>query len=289
MIEETKGIVPGEGVIGGRGEGAELVGDVVCAAEVELNEGTDVIGGQALFEGSRHDASLAEGGLGDNVLYSQHHSLQPLLSIHFLSRMADLSSKKSVRRPVRRAASSPIPTGPVGGEMGSTCGHMNCTGPTCQVRFCGPTTHIRDHHIVHAAHGVSQIWTAAIVAGLAIVLTGFVAFTQVDASEQKNAAVTMQGTDALNKRLDRMEAMLGKLMQQCGGQQGKMAPGMMDEKMGNGTSTNTDDNTACRLSCGSQFESCKQGSQDATQDGATFVQACKRTLEGCLKRCVGTK
>ncbi len=95
--------------------------------------------------------------------------------------MATTTPKK---RPVRRkkAGSSPIPAGPTGG---STCGHSGCKA-TCRVRYCGPTSPMHNHYIVHAARGVAHVWTAAIVSGLAVVLTAAIAFTAVNAQEQTN-------------------------------------------------------------------------------------------------------
>jgi len=93
--------------------------------------------------------------------------------------MVEAKTKRTVRR-VKKAAHSPIPTGPIGGLGGSTCGHSGCDS-ACRVRYVGPVTNIRDHHIIHAARGVAHVWTAAIVAGLAVVLTGAIAYTAVQA------------------------------------------------------------------------------------------------------------
>ncbi len=98
-------------------------------------------------------------------------------------------------------------------DMPSTCGHYGCTGGTCNVRYVGPTTHIRDHHIVHAARGASNVWTAAIVAGLAVVLTGAIAYTALGADYNQPAINNMGGQFSLiNQRLDRMEDMMQAVM-----------------------------------------------------------------------------
>jgi hypothetical protein len=100
--------------------------------------------------------------------------------------MDDIKSKKNVRRRVSKAAHSPVPIGPIGGlgedeSQEAPCGHTGCSR-MCNVRYVGPTSHLRDHHILHAARGVSHIWSAAIITGFAIVLTGAIAFQAVQAS-----------------------------------------------------------------------------------------------------------
>lgn len=129
------------------------------------------------------------------------------------------AKRSKQKRTVRKAAketSSPIPCGPTGGSMEdvpSVCGHSGCGGGTCNVRYVGPTTHIRDHHIVHAAKGASNVWTAAIVAGLAVVLTGAIAYTALGADYNQPAITDMNGQFRLvNQRLDRMEETLQTLM-----------------------------------------------------------------------------
>ncbi len=124
--------------------------------------------------------------------------------------MPEVKTKKSPRR--RKAANSPIPSGPIQ-DAGGTCGHSGC-GTTCKVRFVGPTSNIRDHSIMHAARGVTNVWTAAIVAGLAVVLTGAIAYTAVQAegtatTDAKDAAV-MQQLSAINQRVSELEATISR-------------------------------------------------------------------------------
>lgn len=123
--------------------------------------------------------------------------------------------KRTVRK-TTKASSSPIPCGPTGGsmeDMPSVCGHSGCGGGTCNVRYVGPTTHMRDHHIVHAARGASNVWTAAIVAGLAVVLTGAIAYTALGADYNQPVMTDMDGQFRfINQRLDRMEDTLESLM-----------------------------------------------------------------------------
>src|SRR5260221_14336156 len=111
--------------------------------------------------------------------------------------MVEAKTKKVTSRSRRKAANSPIPSGPMSDMGGGTCGHSGCSGGTCKVRFVGPTSSMRAHPIMHAAHGASQVWTAAIVAGLAVVLTGAIAYTAVQAQTDvapntENASVLQQ-------------------------------------------------------------------------------------------------
>ncbi len=113
--------------------------------------------------------------------------------------MSNTKAKKSGRK----AANTPAPCGP-----GSTCGHSGCEGGTCSVRYVGPTSHPRDHHVQEAAHGARHVWTAAIVAGLAVVLTGTIAFSAVDAATQ-NATQTER--QQIMQRLEKVERMVQDL------------------------------------------------------------------------------
>ncbi len=141
--------------------------------------------------------------------------------------MPVIKIKSPVRR-IRKAINSPEPEGPVGGmgmDEDPTCGHSSC-GRSCGVRHVGPTSSIRDHHIAHIARGVSSVWTASIVAGLAVVLTGAIAYSAVQASPvQREAASGPSMTvgfnrlndqfKALNKRLDDLEIRLKVLNDSC--------------------------------------------------------------------------
>jgi hypothetical protein len=138
--------------------------------------------------------------------------------------MGELKPKKPVRRRVMKAANSPEPTGPVGGSMpdepmqptASMCGHMSCSDGQCSVRYVGPTSHMRDHHIVHTARGITHIWSAAIITGLAIVLTGAIAFSSVQAATTTTKSVPGQSdVAALVKRLERIEKMLKDMSDRC--------------------------------------------------------------------------
>jgi hypothetical protein len=94
----------------------------------------------------------------------------------------------------------------------------------CNVRYVGPTSHLRDHHILHAARGVSHIWSAAIITGFAIVLTGAIAFQAVQAStdqrmEDAQAKVRQDvGRDLkrVSQKIDILQEMMKHLQEQCG-------------------------------------------------------------------------
>lgn len=106
---------------------------------------------------------------------------------------------------------------PMEGGMGSTCGHSSC-GRTCNVRYVGAVSHIRDHHAMHAARGVAHIWTASIVTGFAIVLTGVIALNSVQAETRApRAAANPVDMGQVMQRLDRLERMVAQTRDACQG------------------------------------------------------------------------
>lgn len=125
--------------------------------------------------------------------------------------MENKKKKKVIRRAGMKAANSPEPSN-------STCGHGGC-GSSCQVRYVGPTSHMRDHHALHAARGTSHIWMAAIVTGFALILTGAIALTAAQAStEQKTGIGQLQikqdlGREirSLNNKIDSLQAAVAAL------------------------------------------------------------------------------
>jgi len=118
--------------------------------------------------------------------------------------MKDLKTKGRVIK-TRKAANSPAP-GP--------CGHSHC-GEVCRVRYIGAVTSIRDHHIMHVARGISHVWTATIIAGLAVVLTGAVAFSSVNAANQNRDDVrTAQSTSLILDKMQSIESRLNALENQ---------------------------------------------------------------------------
>jgi hypothetical protein len=124
--------------------------------------------------------------------------------------------KRSVRR-AAKASGSPIPCGPTGGgmdEMSSACGHQNCTGGKCSVRYVGPTTPISNHHLIHTMRNASHVWSAAIVTGLAVVLTGALGYAAFGADA--TGAPTVYGEfQQINFRLDKIEKMVKTLLDRC--------------------------------------------------------------------------
>ncbi len=108
--------------------------------------------------------------------------------------------------------------------VSSTCGHGACDGSTtCNVRYVGAVSHIRDHHALHAARGVGHIWAASVITGFAVVLTGVVAFQSAQAKTvQENAAVRQTTQTELRQvmdRLTRMERLLEETRRSCVGPQ----------------------------------------------------------------------
>jgi len=76
---------------------------------------------------------------------------------------------------------------------------------------------MHNHFLVHTARGVTHIWTAAIVAGLAVVITGAIAYTAVHAQEVQNdpTILTLLSLRRIEMRLDRMEPKLNYLYNQA--------------------------------------------------------------------------
>lgn len=135
---------------------------------------------------------------------------------------------KKIKRPARRRsvaskgasdASSPPPEGP--GSLGAACGHDGC-GLACSVRYIGPTSSMRDHHALHAARGVTHVWAAAIVTSLAVVVTGAVAMSSVEAKASAESLRLRQQAPGqsdwarVTERLAQVERALSEVKQVCG-------------------------------------------------------------------------
>lgn len=118
-----------------------------------------------------------------------------------------------------RAASSPEPEGVVQG--GGTCGHGGCT-TGCRVRYVGQTSHLRDHYAMHAARGMTHIWSATIITGLAVVLTGVIGYSVVQAKGSSSSTqwmppvVTQADVMVLQAQLEDMQRTLSELRASCG-------------------------------------------------------------------------
>jgi hypothetical protein len=125
--------------------------------------------------------------------------------------MSDLPTKKTVRR--KKAANTPIPSGP--GSKGPTCGHDgNCSADNCMVTYAGPVSRMHDHHMVVAARNTSHIWPAAVITSLALLVTGSLAFSSVQAAQDaRTAALEKQAAnradiDRIVQQLNRIEAIV---------------------------------------------------------------------------------
>lgn len=121
------------------------------------------------------------------------------------------------------------PVEPIGS---SACGHSGCER-SCNVRYVGPVSHIRDHHALHAAQGVSHIWSASIITGFAIVLTGAIAFQTAQAKTAQTAATGTRALQSENaqliQRLNRLEALMLDTRRACGGGEEVSAPAPLTE------------------------------------------------------------
>lgn len=146
----------------------------------------------------------------DGILILQ--LLKPFSAFIPSLRMAETKAKKRVatRRPRAKAANSPIP-----GPRGSTCGHSNCKD-ACNVRYCGPTSHPRDHLLHKAAHGAGHVWMASVVAGLAVVVTMSIAYTAAQAKPAPGTDTTNQALSALWRKMDNMERLLKQIAEEQG-------------------------------------------------------------------------
>ncbi len=82
------------------------------------------------------------------------------------------------------------------------------------MRYAGPTSHPRDHHIQMAAHGTKHIWVASIVAGLAVVLTGSIAYTAAQAESAPRVTTLQQAVGVLSARLERIERKLDRVLEE---------------------------------------------------------------------------
>lgn len=123
--------------------------------------------------------------------------------------------------PRRRAASAAYSSSSEGGApvseaFGSACGHSGCSR-SCNVRYVGPVSSIRDHHAIHAARGVGHIWAASIITGFAVVLTGVLAFQSV----QAKSVPAPSDLEQVMQQLNHVEQQLAELRSTCGGNDGQ--------------------------------------------------------------------
>ena len=138
--------------------------------------------------------------------------------------MDDVQVKPLKRRTVRRRAPEAMDESlsATPEQMSAACGHSAC-GDTCNVHYVGPTSQIVDHHVYRAAHSASHVWAAAIISGLAVVLTGAIAYSSVEAAPtttSNGVAITQTDVDRLVERLNTVEVELRDVKTSCaaGGQ-----------------------------------------------------------------------
>ncbi|HEU0050917.1 MAG TPA: hypothetical protein VFQ60_02560 [Patescibacteria group bacterium] len=117
-----------------------------------------------------------------------------------------MSEEKSKKRGTRKHLS--------GGA--APCGHSHCDS-RCHVRYVGAVSHPMHHHILHTARGMSHIWSAAVITGLALVLTGAIAYTAVDAETVQREALTRSEYARMMERVQSMEKSLAEMQTICAG------------------------------------------------------------------------
>lgn len=157
-----------------------------------------------------------------NVLYLKHHYS---FCLFFMSEVKK-NSKRSVRSRDVDHASDGSSSAPEGLGSFSVCGHSGCNR-SCNVRYVGPVSHIRDHHVLHAARGVTHVWSAAVVSGLAVVLTGAIAYSGVEARTAKvneNMLRASATREDMVRIMNRLEVLEKQIRISCG-QEGSLGLG----------------------------------------------------------------
>lgn len=84
------------------------------------------------------------------------------------------------------------------------------------MRYCGPTSHPRDHLLHKAAHGASHVWMASVVAGLAIVITMSMAYAAAQAESAPRVDNLNDAVSALWRKMDNMERLLEQIAETQG-------------------------------------------------------------------------
>lgn len=169
----------------------------------------------------------------------------------------------------------------------STCGHSGC-GSACGVRYVGPTSHPRDHKIHLAAHGAGQVWTAAIVAGLAVVLTSSMAFAATQADTAPRVKTLSDAVLILSRKLDNIQRLIQEthapISPEASGQEDAVRP--INIQRGQTTNTAprqlTAEQRTCVLSCEKEWKACQQAAADAS-----VKEACSKAAYQCAQVCVG--
>lgn len=167
------------------------------------------------------------------------------------------------------------------------CGHSGC-GPSCNVRYSGPTSHPRDHLIHQAAHGARHVWMASVVAGLAVVLTGAMAYTAVQAESAPRVKNLNEAVSALWKKMDSIEKMVKQINERLPAKLNTGSPTSTQPTQNkdgqNGTTKPvlSDEAKACITACQTTWKSC----QTSAADDKSAKEACTKTGQECLKACV---
>lgn len=122
--------------------------------------------------------------------------------------MAQVKTKKA------RGGKKKIAGGAVPMSMCAPCGHSHCSG-RCHVRYVGAVSHPSHHHILTAARGASNVWVAIVITGLAMVMTGAISYTVVEAKTDANNAITQTQFQKLMNRLQLMESAVHDVRSIC--------------------------------------------------------------------------
>ncbi len=97
--------------------------------------------------------------------------------------------------------------------MSSTCGHSGCSS-RCEVRYVGPTSPISAHHALHASRGIAHVWSASIISGLAVVLTGVIAYSSIQGGAQAAAYVSPAAQPATRGDVTTLSQQIQQLQQE---------------------------------------------------------------------------
>jgi hypothetical protein len=124
------------------------------------------------------------------------------------------TKKPAVKRAPKAKASTPA--------VAAVAANAPAPCPSCEpeamsrpisVRYTGPTSHPSHHHMKMAAENGRHTWAAAIIAGLAVVVTVSVAYSAVQAASETRTAIRqtvgeiqiLQQIGLLREKMDQME------------------------------------------------------------------------------------
>jgi hypothetical protein len=178
---------------------------------------------------------------------------------------------------------------------GSVCGHSGCDD-MCKVRYAGPTSHPRDHRMHEIASGVKHVWTASVVAGLAVVLTGVIAFNAVQAETAPKVKNLNEAVAAIWRKLDVIDANVKSIKAKMENGQGMPRPTSSTQPMMNNQQGGqkpegqkpsgdrpqlSEEAKACISACQSTWKTCQSAASDSSAK-----EACTKTALTCLSACV---